>query len=295
MKKTSLVICILLCCQRSISQRLDLDLFGGLSNYQGDLQPIFFTLQNANPAAAVILKYGISEKFYARAGFSFGSIAGYDSKNKDELKSRNLNFRSGLKEFHAGLEYRFLDPETFALTPYVFAGIGIYTFNPYTYYETDTSKTKVFLQPLGTEGQGLPEYPDRKMYALTQFCIPYGIGVKWQINCNLNVGAEFRQTKTFTDYLDDVSTTYADQNALLKGRGQMAVDLAWRKDDYNGSPYPVAGTKRGNPNEKDWFYFVGITVGLKINDCETGGFSLGGLFHGKGSLPKARIDCPKVW
>jgi hypothetical protein len=75
---------------RSNAQKLDVDLFGGISNYQGDLQPIFFTVQNASPGGAVILKYGINANFFVRAGFSFGSIAGYDSKNKKELQSRIL-------------------------------------------------------------------------------------------------------------------------------------------------------------------------------------------------------------
>jgi hypothetical protein len=122
--------------------------------------------------------------------------------------------------------------------------------------------------------------------------------VKWQINCNLNIGVEFRQTKIFTDYLDDVSTSYINEDELRKGNGQLAVDLAWRQDEYNGSPYPVEGFRRGNPDEDDWYYFAGITLGLKLNDCETGGFSLGGLFKGtgkSGGRPKARVDCPKVW
>jgi len=275
------------------SQRIDLDIFGGISNYQGDLQPIFFTTQNANPGAAAILKYGVSDRFYIRAGFSFGSIAGYDAKNKENLQFRNLNFRSGLQEFSAGLEYRLFSPDQHRLTPYVFVAAGVFKFKPYTFYGPDYVKT--FLQPLGTEGQGLPEYPGTELYSLTQFCIPYGLGVKYQINCNLNIGFEFRQTKTFTDYLDDVSTEYPEQVALLNGRGQTAVDLTWRADELNGAPYPAVGTRRGNPVEGDWFYFAGITIGLKLNDCNSGLFTLGGLFNRNTSSKGSRIDCPKVW
>lgn len=276
------------------AQRVDLDIFGGISNYQGDLQPLVFTLKNANPGAAIIAKYGITEKLFLRGGFSFGSISADDSKNKPSLKPRNLTFWSGIQEFHAGLEYRLFKVGTFPLTPYFFAGAGVFAFDPYAY---DNNGTKVRLQPLGTEGQGLPEYPDRKPYSLTQVCIPYGVGIKWQVNCNLYIGAEFRQTKTFTDYLDDVSAGYADETALLNGRGQTTVDFAWR-GGFNGRPYPAEGTIRGNPKEGDWYYFLGLTVGLKIHDCETGKFSLGGIFNntpvGSKRGLRRQVGCPRL-
>jgi hypothetical protein len=281
------------CAIQSSAQRIDIDLFGGIANYQGDLQPQFFTVQDANPGAAAILKYGINDRFYLRAGFSFGSIAAYDANNKAELQPRNLNFRSGIKEFSAGLEYRLFSPDQHSVTPYVFVAGGVFQFKPYTFYGVNFTKT--YLQPLGTEGQGLPEYPGTKLYSLTQFCIPYGLGIKWQLNCNLNVGFEFRQTKIFTDYLDDVSTEYPAEAALLRGRGQTAVDLSWRGDEFDGTPYPPPNTRRGNPDQGDWYYFAGLTLGLKLNDCQTGAFSLGGIFKGASGVKGKKIDCPKVW
>ena len=64
------------------------------------------------------------------------------------------------------------------------------------------------LQPLGTEGQGTTAYPDRKKYSRTQIAIPMGGGVKISLNDNLNIAFSFSARKTYTDYLDDVSTTY---------------------------------------------------------------------------------------
>ncbi|HSC53094.1 MAG TPA: DUF6089 family protein [Phnomibacter sp.] len=271
------------------AQRIDLDLFGGFSNYQGDLQPKFFTLHKANPGAAIFIKYGITENLFVRAGFSVGSIAADDADNRKELQQRNLNFRSGLREFSAGLEYRFFSPEQHRFTPYVFISAGVFKYKPYTYYGGE----KIFLQPLGTEGQGLPQKPGTELYSLTQFSIPYGLGVKYQINCNLNIGIEFRHTKAFSDYLDDVSSTYVDQAALLHVRGQTAVDVAWRGDEFNGAPYPASGSRRGNPEQGDWYYFTGITIGLRLKDCISGRFSLGGIFNRNSSANGSRIDCPK--
>lgn len=271
-----------------MAQRLDLDLFGGMSNYQGDLEPSSFTVRNAKPGAAAILKVGITEKLYLRAGFSFGSLAASDATNRPSLRWRNLSFRSSIQEFGAGVEYRLAGAEA-RLSPYVFGGVGVFRFNPFTYDPADGSR--VFLHPLRTEGQGLPEYPSLQPYRLTQVCFPFGFGVKWNINCNLNLGFEFRQTATRTDYLDDVSGRYADPLALLAGPGgQRAVDFAWRGDELNGAPYPPAGSRRGNPEQNDWYYFAGLTVGLRIHDCETGRLSFGGLLGGSGR--KGRIACP---
>ena len=76
---------------------------------------------------------------------------------------------------------------------------------------------------------------------------------------------EFTQRKTFTDYLDDVSTSYIDENTLLATRGQQAVNLAYRGDEVNPSwIYPPDGEQRGTPTEMDWYYFIGMSVDVKI-------------------------------
>lgn len=263
------------------AQRLELHLSGGISNYQGDLQPLVFTLKGAKLAGSATVKYAITPNFFARAGFTIGALSATDASNKAELQARNFHFQSSIKEFHTGVEYRFLNPERIVVSPYVFIGVGVFMFNPYTFTQAGEKK---YLQPLGTEGQGLKEYPGRKPYRLTQASIPYGFGIRWQVNCNLNVGVGFRQAKTFTDYLDDVSTGYVNETALRNARGQTAVDLAWRRNEYDGTPYPATDLAgRGNPKERDWYYFADFTIGLTINDCETGKFSLGGIFKNIGN------------
>ena len=183
------------------------------------------------------------------------------------------------------------------VSPYLFISGGIFRYNPYTYYNNGSGEKKYYLQPLSTEGQGLSSNPDRSPYKLTQFCLPFGMGIKYQLNCNMNLGIEFRQTKLFTDYLDDVSRTYADPAALGAGKGQIAVDLAWRGDEYNGAPYPATGKPRGNPSQNDWYYFACFTIGLRLNDCQSGMFSLGGIFNRGGGGDSKRIrnqvGCPK--
>ena len=250
------------------SQRIDVDVFAGMSNYQGDLQPLIFTIQNSHIALGAIAKFGLNENWYIRGGYSYGNIEGSDKNNKSELQYRNLSFQTKIHEISLGLEYRLLSREQSNITPYFFAGVGAFKFNPYA---KDRNGNTVYLQPLGTEGQGLSEYPDKKPYKLTQISIPYGIGVKYYISDLVNLGAEFRHTYAFSDYLDDVSGTYADYNILLNNRGLETVQLAFRSDEiYPNRTYPNEGVKRGNPKMKDWYYFLGVTVGLAINNGNGG-------------------------
>ena len=67
----------------------------------------------------------------------------------------------------------------------------------------------------------------------------------------------------FTDYLDDVSTSYANPQALLAQRGATAVELAYRQ---NTPPVATEGNQRGNPKKKDWYYMTGIKLLIKLGE-----------------------------
>ena len=114
-----------------------------------------------------------------------------------------------------------------------------------------------------TEGQGF--YQGRKKYKLKQFSLPIGGGVQWAITDNFRVGFVVGIRPTFTDYLDDVSTTYIDEDLLRTRRGGVAVNYAYRGDELpDGALYPVDGTQRGNPKNKDWYYFSGLTARIRL-------------------------------
>ena len=108
-------------------------------------------------------------------------------------------------------------------------------------------------------------YQNRKVYNLIQLSIPFGGGIKFALNKNIRAGIEIGMRKLFTDYLDDVSTTYVDKNLLLNNRGVKAVELAFRG---NGT-YPPDGSQRGSSKHKDWYYFMGITTSFRIVWMET--------------------------
>jgi opacity protein-like surface antigen len=263
-----------------------LTLFTGTINYQGDLNPNSFSFKHSNFATGIFVRKPLNRWFALRAGVNLGKIEAADRWNKEYLQSRNLSFTSSIKELYAGLELAVLDISTSRFTPYVYGGIALFHFNPWT---LDNNGAKTYLKPLSTEGQGLSQYPKQRPYKLTQFSLPFGIGAKYAVSDGFNIGVEFSQRKTFTDYIDDVSTHFVDHDILLQARGQKAVDLAYRGDEVPGGiqSFPVHGEQRGTPSEMDWYYFVGLTFEMKLG-------SIGGLLTSfKGNNNTASQRCPR--
>ena len=259
----------------STAQGLHLNLFLGTSNYQGDLQDKIFSFDQAHLAGGIGFSYDLSNHFSVRANFKIGKISADDKKGRN--KARNLNFTSQLTEGDIDLQYFIPILGQHTLTPYVFAGIGLYHFDPYT---SDSTGRKYYLKPLSTEGEGF--VTGRKEYNLTQVSIPFGAGVKMPLSDNINVGFEVGFRKLFTDYLDDVSGTFVAEGILSANRGTKAVELAYRGGEVKGgSPvYPSVGAQRGNPKLKDWYYFTGLTLSFRL---------LNGNLGGSGK----EITCPK--
>lgn len=259
------------------AQNLSIQLSPGIMNYGGDLQNKVYTLQDAHFSIGGSLIYSIN-KFSIKGSLTYGKVKGDDSTNTG-YTSRNLSFQSKIYEASVSLQYDFLKlDENRKFTPYVFAGFGIFHFSPYTYYNGN----KIYLSTLGTEGQGLSLYPDRKFYKRNQAEIPLGIGFKYRVSDNIFLGLEFNSRFLFTDYLDDVSRTYPDENALLRQRGQLAVDLSYRGDETNpGQPFPT-GKSRGNPKQNDNYYTSTFSFIYVFPE---------GLFGGGGKSSR-NVGCP---
>ncbi len=121
-----------------------------------------------------------------------------------------------MKEAFLSVDYTFLDHTTRRFSPFIYGDVLVFHFNPYTF---DDKGNKLYLQHLSTEGQGLADYPDRKVYNLTQKAIGFGGGFKYIINDNVMISLDAGQRKTFTDYIDDVSKTYVDEKKLFAAKG----------------------------------------------------------------------------
>ncbi|HXB44303.1 MAG TPA: DUF6089 family protein [Puia sp.] len=278
MKKILALVLLLPC---MLHAQWHVNLFGGISNYSGDLQSKMFTTDQAYGAFGAGLQYDFTGHLSALSGFNYGHVGASDKFGKPDLQTRNLSFQSTIFEWNLMGEYNLFDISDKRFTPYVFGGIAIYHFNPFAY---DTLGRKVYLRPLSTEGEGLAQYPNRKPYNLTQFAIPFGAGIKLRITNNVTIAYEAGFRKLFTDYLDDVSTSYVDKTILLNAKGPEAVEMAYRGDEVKGGNpnYPASGIMRGNAKRKDWYYFSGIRVSIAVNSMKNR------IINRKGI-----IDCPR--
>lgn len=241
-----------------------LEIMPGVAGYQGDLTQKSIPFKNIGPAAGINLKYNTEDMIVIRAGFAWARLSADDKNNKQaDIRSRNLNFKTDIWEATVCAEVNILDPESYTSLPYLFLGIGAFRFNPYTY---DKDNKKTYLRPLSTEGQGLPEYPDKKKYSLTQFCVPFGGGWKIKIKERTELSFEIGVRFLFTDYLDDVSDTYASPETILLEKGPKAFELAFRS-----TPIAREGDVRGNPKIKDMYAFSGAKLTFDLGKKQKAG------------------------
>lgn len=221
-----------------------------------------------------------TEWFGARLALNYGRLSGDDAviKGKGGLeearRTRNLNFKSSLLEAFVVAEvyptvFFEADPtdQYHKLRPYAVAGVGAFRFNPKG--QDPATGQWVDLAPLRTEGQGFAEYPDRKPYKLTQLNVPLGVGIKYFVSDNVNLSFEIIHRKTFTDYMDDVSTTYIDENLfynyLPTAQAQVADRIYNKSAARGGSSTGYGpGAKRGTPTNNDAYYSCGFKLAIRL-------------------------------
>lgn len=238
-----------------------------------------FEFSMTRPLLSVGIRYRIIETLSNKTMLSYGWLHGDDKKTTELFRSyRNLNFRSPIVEFATQFEYSIIKEKQghrynlrrvrglkgFKTNTYFFIGVGGFYFNPKGKYKDGKW---VALQPLGTEGQGL--VPTRKMYSRFSVCIPYGIGFKYGLNRRWSIGLEFGTRKTFTDYIDDVSSTYFDNQMLKEQRGDVAAYLADPSSQEHPN-YTAAYQQRGDGKDKDSYMFMLLNFTVKLYTTRQG-------------------------
>jgi hypothetical protein len=271
--------------QRWKRQRYEFSIGAGVSNFLGDLggadqigthyfKDLEWTLTRF--AAAVGLRYKLNEFFALNSHFTYGRVSGKDKLTKEFFRNyRNLDFFSDIYELNLNFEGAFQQEQighryrlkrvkgirAYEIYTYAFAGVGVFYFDPKT---TFAGKT-VRLKPLNTEGQG--QVKTRKEYSQIQFCIPIGIGFKYTIDRKWGVGLEVGIRKTFTDYIDDVSTTYFDPQFFIDKYGYekgIFIASVADKSSHSRPQITAPGAQRGDPRYKDSYMFAVFSVNYKL-------------------------------
>lgn len=249
-------------CFELAAQPIDIGINIGAMAYNGDLSPSSPTdqIQQIRSSLGVFGRTSLSQKFSAKLMINFGSVDGDDAKTQNA--NRGLGFQSKIVEANLTGELhliRIRHSESSFTYPYIFAGIGGFHFNPKA---EQADGSLVELQPLGTEGQGLPGY--EKKYSRTQFNVPFGVGIRFILSDRWSVSLEAGARYLLTDYLDDVSATDVNYQELLAGNGPVAAQFS----NPNLSPTePVDATyRRGSPLQ-DWYYQTGILISYNFGDA----------------------------
>jgi Domain of unknown function (DUF6089) len=213
----------------------------GTSSYYGDLSPygriIQSTFNGIRWNANFNFTRQISPTFGVRFGLTWARISGDDSymdgvTGYEPNFMRNLHFRNDIKELSIVGQYDLVRTERSYLRreqiiPYIFGGIAVFAHDPVARPDSSVYQSRdwVRLQPLNTEGQGLPGYSTP--YSLISVSFPIGFGVRYKLNSSWDLGFEMGFRYTLTDYLDDAGGNYADPNDLA-GQSPLSRDMGNR-------------------------------------------------------------------
>lgn len=214
------------------AQKYDIGGGIGVSAYSGDIIRKIDPGQ-LGPQVTLFGRRNFDNVWALRVGISGGGLYGADSiKPIDQLaKVRDGRFRAGLIEASAVMEFNFLDYLTpnseFRFSPYAFFGIG---------YTLAFAKGNTYA------------FNQSSRYDLSTVVIPFGGGMKYQLDERWTFAAELGFRPTFTDYLDKIDST---EPTIPR----------FQNPSNPSDPY---GINFGNAYDKDWYYFLGVTISYTI-------------------------------
>ncbi|HEX8332071.1 MAG TPA: DUF6089 family protein [Segetibacter sp.] len=203
----------------------------------------------------------------ARLELTVGSVSADDKKGTVSRQLRNFSYQSSIKEIALIGELHLLTiingESLYKLSPYLQGGLGMFAFNPKTKYNDEL----VELQPLNTEGQSFTEYPGRTPYKLSALCMPFGIGLKYEVSALITGRFEILGRYAFTDYLDDASKGFIDESLYDKyftpEKAAIAKALSHRYKEVDPTAN-LTGISRGGVGTKDKYMSINLKIAYTI-------------------------------
>ena len=209
--------------------------FIGESNYWGDLvkgHPLF---ANSEPAVGTWVNYQVSPNLGVRGSLNYGKLKGMGS-----TADRQASFKRTVSEFSLLLEYDFRGKRRFAgstlrrtFSPYLIGGfLGI--------------------------GYGAPQYSDElKDGSKISFALPFGIGIRYDINSRCYLAVEHVTRFLFNGSMDGiVSTVPGARNSDFYNFGGIKIGFSFGSNDPDHDDFlgnddecpTIAGTIKGCPD-----------------------------------------------
>ena len=273
-------------------QRVEYSFGIGATNFLGDLGGrdqigtdfvMDFEYRATRYAVGLGYRYQIGRDWYVKYNLLYALVSGDDDYTKEQFRGpRLLNFKSHIVELSGQLEYMLIKQKTghlyrlrgvrgkswFRFEVYALGGIGGIWYDP----KGERNGSWFSLKPLHTEGQGLPGGPEGQYSGFT-LVIPYGIGIKRALGAGArsrhygswSISLELTMRKTFSDYIDDVSTFYYNDG------GSVAIGEAYGEDAaYFHDPSGVYGNggfgepqARGDHTDKDAYMLGMLSIQYK--------------------------------
>lgn len=237
---------------KKISKNELLSIFGtvGYATYYGDLCDGIdcFKFRPQIGAGALLRTNYLGKRLNIR-----GDVRFFKLYSDDYYKYRNLNFRSTNWEFILSGQFDFYPYEKMMrrrprINPYIYAGIGLMTFDPWGQF------------PDGKWHQLRPLETEHTKYGNVAFLYTAGFGLKFRYSYKWSFMVEGGYRYTTTDHIDDVSIQdYPDASSFNNSiAGQMSNKST--NFPYNGSDAQTPQDYRGNPKNKDGYFIFSAGV-----------------------------------
>ena len=242
----------------------------GATQFNGDLGGAYTVGQDYStkdidwPSTGYAGWLGYRQRFHPRfattSSLCVFNLKGDDQHSEEAIRNaRNLHFRSFAIEIQQRLEFIFFSIERFGPRYYshgtrskknrneqyyIFGGLGLCYFNSQAQI---LDGSWVNLRPLKTEGQEKP-------YSPVTLTVPFGFGFRVGVGRTYRIGLEVSYVKTFSDYIDDVSTVYADPASFS------SEAAAYLSNPAVGNPWFAPGYQRGDSKQKDAYYHLNLII-----------------------------------
>ena len=246
----------------------EVGLQGGDMPYNGDLsEPGIGFLRDWNTFGGFYLRYRPISRIGLRVNGIFGRIEAEQETsvriNPDGGRADiDRNFRSRIQEFSLAAEFDLFylgDPEDRFVAPYIMVGIGRTAFDP----QSQRDGVYVDLQPLKTEGQGIPggNY-DPLPYELNITTYHVGGGLRAKLGERVVVGGEVSGRITGTDYLDDITGRLLVYDDILANSGTQGAFFSNPAVEPGEAPDGLRYRRGGDSD--DFYFLINLTLGIRL-------------------------------
>ncbi|MBD79946.1 MAG: hypothetical protein CL840_13620 [Crocinitomicaceae bacterium] len=238
-------------------------------------------------------RYNMSYRLATRFNFAWVKVAGNDQLTTNPQRNyRNLSFKSDIFELSLLIDYYIFRAKPghvyhikgakghkgMPFDVIAFVGVGGFYFR--------SKSDGVALRQLSTEGQGLEG--GAKKYSPISVSFPFGLSFNYVYYKNVKFGLDFSYRFTLTDYIDDASTVYYDNDKLRSEKGELSAEMA-DKSDGSMPGNTMAGSPRGNPKNKDHYFTALFTVTYNLSALKKKVYRPGGKHSFNKKRNKARF------